>query len=136
MRIAALCLTFLFAASPATAASYMVGTWFGRGQPENKQSMYIDRMRADGSWRGEYRTCIKGKPPADWVQLGRWSLSGDVLSLSVETVNGVLAPRLDTYKMLGHDAHSQKYLSMDRNFPYTPQRVADNYQMPSCQLIS
>jgi hypothetical protein len=136
MRIVALCLTFLFAASPVMAASYMVGTWFGRGQPENKQSMYIDRMRADGSWRGEYRTCIKGKQVEDWVQLGRWSLSGDVLSLSVETVNGVPAPRLDTYKMLSHDAHSQKYLSMDKNFPYAPQRVADNYQMPSCDLVS
>ena len=48
-------------ASPASAASYMVGTWFGHGQPDDKEAMYIDRMRADGSWRGEYRTCIKGK---------------------------------------------------------------------------
>ena len=35
--------------------------------------MYIDRMRADGSWRGEYRTCIKGKP-LDEVQEGHWTL--------------------------------------------------------------
>jgi hypothetical protein len=136
MRAPFVCLIALLAASPASAASYMVGTWFGRGQPGDKQAMYIDRMRADGSWRGEYRTCIKGKKPLDQVQLGRWSLSGDLLSLSVETVNGVAEPRLDTYKMLGHDAHSQKYISMDKNFPYTPQRVPDNYQMPSCQLIS
>jgi hypothetical protein len=135
MRLALVCL-LLLTAQPAWAASYMVGTWFGRGQPEDKQSMYIDRMRADGSWRGEYRTCIKGKPPLDQIQLGRWSLSGDVLSLSIETVNGISEPRLDTYKMLAHDAHSQKYMSMERSFPYTPQRVPDNYQMPSCELVS
>ena len=39
----------------------MVGTWFGHGQPGDTASMYIDRMRADGTWRGEYRTCRKGK---------------------------------------------------------------------------
>jgi hypothetical protein len=136
MRIALACL-FLLAAEPASAASTMVGTWFGRGQPDDKQAMYIDRMRADGTWRGEYRTCIKGKKALDQVQVGRWSLSGDMLSLSIDTVNGVPDPRLDTYKMLAHDDHSQKYISVERNFPYTPQRVPDTYQMPSCrELVS
>ncbi|HYS46215.1 MAG TPA: hypothetical protein VEM35_07235 [Rhizomicrobium sp.] len=122
-------------APPAGAASYMVGTWFGHGQPESKDSMYIDRMRADGSWRGEYRTCLKGKA-SDQVQSGRWSLSGDILSLQVEKVDDVPAPRTDSYKILSHAAQSQKYLSLAWNFPYTPQRVADDFQMPSCELTS
>ena len=67
-------------ASPAYAQSTMVGTWFGQGQPNSKESMYIDRMRPDGSWRGEYRTCIKGKS-SDQIQEGRWSLSGDTLAV-------------------------------------------------------
>ena len=122
-------------ASPASAASYMVGTWFGHGQPEDKDSMYIDRMRADGSWRGEYRTCIKGKA-LDQVQEGHWTLEGDTLSLRVDTVNGMRAPRTDLYKMLAHTGTTQKYLSMAWNFPYTPQREPDDFKMPSCQLIS
>jgi hypothetical protein len=134
MRWLVACLLFLSAA-PAAAASYMEGTWFGYGQPGSKNSMYIDRMRADGSWRGEYRTCGKDKPP-DQVQEGRWKLQGDVLTLGVETVNGLFAPRVDTYKMLAHDAQSQKYLSMAWKFPYTPKRVPDDFQMPSCELTS
>jgi hypothetical protein len=122
-------------ATPASAASYMVGTWFGHGQPEDKESMYIDRMRADGSWRGEYRTCIKGKP-LDQIQEGHWTLSGDTLSLRVDTVNGVRAPRTDLYKMLAHTATTQKYLSLGWNYPYTPEREPDDFKMPSCQLIS
>src|ERR1700691_5721249 len=98
-------------ASPASAASYMVGTWFGHGQPQDKDSMYIDRMRADGSWRGEYHTCIKGKA-LDQLQEGHWMLSGDTLSLQVDTVNGARAPRTDLYKMLAHTATTQKYISM------------------------
>ena len=130
------CAVLCLATQVAAAPSYMVGTWFGHGQPENKDSMYIDRMRADGSWQGEYRTCIKGKTSDDQIQTGRWSLAGDILSLKVNTVNGRPSPRTDTYKMLAHSANSQKYLSMAWNFPYTPGRVADDFQMPSCELIS
>ena len=129
-------LVILLLIAPAQAApSYMVGTWFGHGQPQDKASMYIDRMRADGSWRGEYRTCFKGKA-LDSVQAGRWSLANDMLILKVERVDGQTAPRTDTYKMLSHDAGSQKYLSLGYNFPYTPQRMADDFQMPSCELTS
>jgi hypothetical protein len=127
---------FVLLATPAYAVSDMVGTWFGHGQPESKDSMYIDRMRADGSWRGEYRTCHNGKVGDDQVQSGRWSFAGDILTLKVERVDGVPAPRTDTYRMLSHTARSQKYLSLAWNFPYTPQRVADDFRMPSCELTS
>ena len=133
MRSLALCV-ILLSAAPASAASYMVGTWFGYGQPGSKDSMYIDRMLGDGRWRGEYRTCFKGKPVDDQVQTGHWSLEGDILSLKVDTVNGQARPRTDGYKMLAHSAKSQKYVSLSWNFPYTPDRVADNFQMPSCEL--
>jgi hypothetical protein len=129
-------LAVLLLVSPANAASFMVGTWFGHGQPGDKGAMYIDRMHPDGSWRGEYRTCLKGKPSDEQVQEGHWSLAGDIITLQVETVNGQFAPRTDYYKMLAHDARSQKYISDSWNFTYTPQRVADNFQMPSCELIS
>ena len=112
----------------------MVGTWFGQGQPNSKESMYIDRMRADGSWRGEYRTCIKGKPFDDQVQEGRWVLTDNVLTLKVEMVNGRAAPRTDSYKMIAHTATTQKYISLGWNFPYTPQKMADDFQMPSCPM--
>src|SRR5258708_4193574 len=114
MRAAVAGLFILLLAAPAQAAStppsYMVGTWFGHGQPDDKSSMYIDRMRADGTWRGEYRTCRKGKA-TDQVQAGRWALASDILTLGIETVDGLFAPRTDTYRMLAHDTHAQKYFS-------------------------
>jgi hypothetical protein len=126
----------LLSAAQTQAPSYMIGTWFGHGQPEDKSAMYIDRMRPDGTWRGEYRVCKKGKASDEETQTGRWKLDGDILTLGVESVYGQFWPRTDLYKMLAHDAHSQKYLSIGRKFIYTPQRVADNFQMPSCELTS
>lgn len=130
-------LTVLPAQGQASHAqtSYMIGTWFGRGQPDDRLSMYIDRMHADGSWRGEYRACLYGRP-IDQVQTGRWTLEGDRLLLHVETVDGVRAPRTDVYRMLAHDAHAQKYIALPTGFAYTPMRVEDSYQMPPCDLIS
>jgi hypothetical protein len=119
----------------AQAQSWMVGTWFGHGQPQDKAAMYIDRMRPDGSWQGEYRTCHKGQA-VDQTQTGRWAMNGDILVLRVELVDGVRAPRTDSYKMQAHTPTSQSYLSLGWNFPYTPQRVADDFKMPSCELIS
>ncbi|HEY0266474.1 MAG TPA: hypothetical protein VGC16_06960 [Rhizomicrobium sp.] len=131
----ALALILMLLAAPVHAASYMVGTWFGHGQPDDKGSMYIDRMKPDGSWRGEYRSCAKGKA-LDQVQVGRWSLIGDMLTLEVQTVDGRFAPRADLYKMLSHDTRSQKYVSESWHYTYTPQRVEDGFKMPSCELIS
>ena len=133
--LAAMPAVSVFSAAPAAAQAWMVGTWFGHGQPQDTAAMYIDRMRPGGSWRGEYRTCNKGKA-VDQLQTGRWSVEGDTLILKVETVDGIASPRTDTYKMLAHDAHSQKYLSLAYKFPYTPQRVPDNFRMPSCELTS
>lgn len=126
---------FVLIASPVCAQSTMVGTWFGQGQPNSKESMYIDRMRADGNWRGEYRTCIKGKS-SDQVQEGSWVLKGDTLILKVEMVDGHREARTDSYKMISHTATTQKYVSLGWNFPYTPKKMADDFQMPSCELTS
>ena len=126
----------LMIATPAFAApSYMVGTWFGTGQPHDRSSMYIDRMRPDGSWRGEYRTCHKGKAE-DLVQEGHWKLEGDLLLLTVQTVDTMPMPRIDRYRMISHTATAQKYVELPMNFAYAPGRVPDNYKMPPCDLVS
>lgn len=134
MRRRAACF-LLMLATPAFAASDIAGTWFGTGQPDDRGSMYIDRLRPNGDWRGEYRTCIKGKSQ-DTVQAGHWSLAGDTLSLSVETVNGIIVSRTDIYRMISHDAKTQKYVSLPSNFAYTPKRVPGSFKMPGCDLVS
>jgi hypothetical protein len=135
MRRCAAWLFLMLLMTPAYAASDLAGTWFGTGQPDDRSSMYIDRLRANGDWRGEYRTCVKGKS-LDSIQTGHWSLSGDTLSLSVETVDGMIVSRTDIYRMLSHDAKAQKYVSLPSNFAYAPKRMPDSFKMPGCDLVS
>lgn len=131
-------LAVILLAAPALAdeaAPWMVGTWFGTGQPNDRSSMYIDRMRPDGSWRGEYRTCHKGKAE-DLVQEGSWSVRGNLLVLKVRTVDSFPMPRTDTYRMLQHSDKAQKYIELPMQFSYSPSRMPDGYKMPPCDLVS
>ncbi len=132
MRCLAACL-FLLAAAPAQAAS-LEGTWFGIGQTWDKGGMYIDHMEPGGRFHGEYRLCRNGKA-IDSTQSGAWSLAGDIMVIAITTVDGHPSPRTDRYRMLAHDAQKQDYVYLPLNFPFHARRVADDYRMPSCELV-
>ncbi len=126
----------LLMALPANAAPpWLAGTWFGTGQPGDRSEMFLDTMGANGQFRAHHRWCRKGKP-VDQFQAGTWSLKGDLLTINVATVNGKPSPQSDPYRILSHDAHSQKYVYLPINFAYTSSRVAANFDMPSCELTS
>lgn len=128
-------LALLLAASPAAAADLQVGTWFGHGQPGDKAAMYIDRMNPDGSFRVHHRACRKGKS-YDQVQTGRWTRKGDMMTIRIETVNGAPETRTDTYRIVSESQTAQRYVYLPENFEYNSRRVAPNYEMPRCDLVS
>lgn len=122
-------------ALPAHAASPLVGTWFGYGQPWDKNAMYIDTMRPDGSFHAHHRFCVKGKSQ-DQYEDGVWSIEKNMLTVHVQTVNGQFEPRVDDYKIVSVNAQEEHYVYMALNFPYSAKRVDTRFQMPNCDLVS
>ena len=135
MRRLAICAAFCLLALPAFAAPSLVGTWFGQGQPGDKQSMYLDRLTADGQIHSRFRDCRGGKP-IDSSEDGTWSLSGSTLTIQINFHNGVLMPRTDVYHLDSASAKDFRTTYELLNFPYDERRVADGFEMPSCQLVS
>jgi hypothetical protein len=121
--------------SPACAAPFLVGTWFGTGQPGDKGEMWIARMGADGSFHAQFRSCARGKA-TDLFQTGSWVLNGDMETISVTSVNGVFYLRNDSYKILSHDQNRQTYRYLPTGFVYNSRRVDEKFQMPECEAIS
>jgi len=89
--------------------------------------------------------CFLALTPGDHVVVPKvmyWSLRNWLANfathwgLKVEFVDGRRAPRIDNYKMLAHTATTQKYISLGFNFPYTPKKMVEDFQMPSCELTS
>jgi len=128
-------LLLFLAASSANAAPSLVGTWFGQGQPDSKESMYLDHFLADGRMHSQFRDCIKGKA-YDSSEDGTWSVKGDLLTIKIERHNGSPAPRTDTYRLVSVTAQSFKDVYLPLNFPFDEHRVDDGFTMPSCQLVS
>jgi len=133
MLRAMLALTLL--ASPAAAAPFLVGTWFGVGEPGDKSEMFLARMAPDGSFHALFRACVKGKA-FDETDSGSWSLAGDMEKIHVAIVNGLPAPRDDFYKILWQNGKKQTYRYMATGFVFTSRRVEDGFEMPGCEAIS
>jgi len=140
MRHFLVCAIFFLAAPPALtmyawAAPSLAGTWFGQGQPGDKQSMYLDQLTADGRIHSRFRDCRSGKA-IDSTEDGTWSLSGNTLTIQVNFHNGQLMPRTDIYQLESASAKDFKITYLLINFPYDERRVDERFEMPSCQLTS
>jgi hypothetical protein len=127
-------------AAPAAAArpspdSWPVGVWFGQGQPHDKSEMWIARMAANGEFRVQFRTCRKGKA-TDQFEAGRWVLKDGLETIDIALVNGRPLPRRDQYRILHQDGRVQRYRYLRTGFVFTSRRVADDYAMPRCDLVS
>ena len=133
---AALLLCGLLLATPALAQqNWMVGRWFGYGQPNDKSQMWLGTATADGKFHVLHRQCVLGKAN-DHTNEGTWSMKEDIFTLRIERVDGVAAPRTDVYRVLSHNDASQTYRYEATGFVYKSRKVDGKFQMPPCDLAS
>jgi hypothetical protein len=121
--------------TPSLAAPSLVGTWFGYGQPDSKDSMYLDHFLANGQLHSQFRDCIKGKA-FDSTEDGTWVVSGNILTIKITHHNRIAMPRTDTYRLTSVTAKRFKDVYLPLNFPFDEMRVEDDFKMPGCQLVS
>jgi hypothetical protein len=126
---------FCLVSAPASAAPSLVGTWFGYGQPDSKDSMYLDRFLPNGQLHSQFRDCIKGKP-IDSSEDGDWKVSGNILTIHIALHNGRPAPRTDVYRLTSVTPQGFKDVYIPLNFPFDERRVENGFTMPGCQLVS
>ena len=131
----ALVFIFLLSGFSAEAAPYVVGTWYGQGQPEDRHQMWLEHMLPNGAYDGLYRTCIKGKA-LDVFQTGSWSLDKDWITIRLSTVNGYLSSRTDLYQTLSQGGKKWTYRYPRLGFVYSAERVDDSFKLFSCEAIS
>ena len=134
-RLAALFLLLL--AIPASAAerpSYLVGHWFGQGEPNDRSEMWLGSAGANGDFAVQFRTCRKGKA-SDLFQNGTWWFQDGVEYVQITLSGGRVVFDETPYKILFHDAKHQTY-SMPSGFVFHSSLVDANFQMPPCELVS
>lgn len=128
----------LLLATPALAQpNWMLGNWYGYGQPTDKSSMWLETVMPGGKLRVHHRTCVQGKA-FDEIQEGNWSIKGDVLTLRIDRLDGEVQnlPRTDVYRVLSHSATRQTYRYEATGFVYNSRKVDGKFQLPPCDLSS
>ena len=133
-----LALCGLLLTTPALAQqNWMVGHWFGYGQPHDKSEMWLEESRPDGTIRVLHRGCFRGKA-TDVTDEGTWSLKGDILTVRIDKVDGQALPaiRNDIYRILSHSATRQTYRLERTGFVYNSRKVDGKFQLPPCDLSS
>ena len=136
MRWAAAALILL--AAPALAAerpSYLIGHWFGQGEPNDKSEMWLAHAGANGDFTAQFRACRKGKASDDLVQKGTWWFQDGIEYVQITSSNGQIVFNETPYKILAHDGKHQTY-SMPSGFVFRSSRVDANFRMPPCELVS
>ena len=121
--------------SANAAVPYVVGTWYGQGQPDDRDEMWLEHLLPNGGFDGLYRTCIKGKAQ-DLFQTGSWSLAGDMITIRIATIDGAPNPRTDLYRTLSRTGKKWTYRYLRLGFVYNAERVADNFQLYTCDAVS
>jgi hypothetical protein len=128
-------LVFCLMASPVCAGPPLAGTWFGQGQPDSKESMYLDHLLPGGQLHSQFRNCRKGKA-YDSTEDGSWSVAGNILTIRVALHDGIAMPRTDIYRLESITVREFRDVYLPLNFPYDEHRVDDKFTMPSCELVS
>ena len=114
--------------------SFLVGRWFGQGEPHDKSEMWLATLTADGAIAVEFRTCHKGTA-ADQYEKGSWWFENGIEHVRITWSGGRQTLRETPYRILSHDGKKQTY-SMPNGFVFQSGRVAADFEMPSCETVS
>ena len=128
----------LLLASPSLAQpNWMIGHWYGYGQPHDKSQMWLETVAPGGRLQVIHRTCVQGKAFEE-LQEGRWSLKGNILTVRMERIDGqtLSEVRDDIYRIQSHTATRQTYRLERTGFVYNSRKVDGKFQLPPCDLSS
>ena len=125
---------FTMAAAPGTTANF-VGNWYGVGEPDDPSISYIDAYSADGTFHSEFRKCQRGEVVWHQTETGKWSISGGVLRMISDTIDGKPDRFDNSYRVeltYPNEFHARL---MQPNFLFVEKRIS-KFEFPPCYLGS
>ncbi len=123
--------------------SPIVGIWFGRGEPEDKNEVWLDHVNADGTWMSEFETC-RGKIAQHHVESGTWRMDNGVERDFGQVSDGHPVHFEFDYATVSNNGEiwSYRLAATDPQYPdavgyvFTARRVGADFRLPGCLQIS
>jgi hypothetical protein len=125
---------FLAVLTAAGAAKpSLVGIWLGHGQPGDRGVVYLNEIRANGTFRSQFRKYDEGcRILVDVVETGTWKLTGDVEEMITTVADGRRVRFAETYKIERLTDREQHARQQDNGHLFVETRVA-KFEFPPCR---
>ncbi len=131
-------LSCLMATVPSSAEPSIVGAWFGKGQPYDKDQRWLERYAPDGRFSILSRECVKGVAK-DHIEEGTWTYKNSVQEVVTTSSNGVPRHYVEQYISVVNDGRTRRYRLSQSNrgalylgYVYSATHVADDFDLPGC----
>lgn len=134
-RAAAIVIVLLIATGrPALAAPFfLVGTWYGEGQPSSENVTWVVQFKSDGHWAARFRYCTT--PRHESATSGTWTADKHAWTLVYTFSNGQPMYWEDRYVTLSYDGRKHTYRSTQTGHTFTAVRVPDGSKPPACEIV-
>jgi hypothetical protein len=124
------CALLLAGAAPRPS---LVGIWLGHGQPGDRGVVYLNEIRANGTFRSQFRkydeTC---RIVVDVLETGTWKLAGDIEQMITTIADGKPVRFAETYKIERLTEREQHARQHDNGHLFIETRVA-KFEFPPCR---
>jgi hypothetical protein len=132
--VTALPLAYAAPARPLDGPSLaLVGTWYGIGEPDDPSISYIDSYLPDGTYRAEFRKCVRNEVVWHERHTGRWSLRNGVLQMLTETIEGKPMPYENNYRIEQSSPDEFHARLTDSGFLFIEKRIP-KAEFPPCYV--
>lgn len=133
-RVLAAATAFVLFPAAANAES-IVGNWYGEGQPNDPNYVWIAHFYPGGNYVAQFRVC-HGNAGADDIDKGVWTYAGGINDVVTLEANGHPMYSDDRYDTVSLDAKKFVYKHEATGFVFTARRVDDKFELPSCAAMS
>ena len=131
-RLLSFCFALLFVcAAPSYAADSLVGIWYGKGQPDDPNVIFLDDFHADGTYVSEFRRYDGCKVIWDDVEKGNWTLKDKQVDMITTDINGFAVYYDTLYTLESLSATEQRTLHLETGYLFIETRVK-KFTFPDC----
>ena len=109
-----------------------MGVWLGRGQPSDGNIVYVSEIRADGTFRSEFRRYRGCTVTETSTESGNWTLDGTTQEMTTREVNGRPVTFSNTFTIERLTETEQHARQQKNGHLYVERRIA-RFEFPPCR---
>ena len=129
VALAVALLVLLPGAAPPAAS--LTGIWYGKGQPDDPDIVFVDFFGANGSFIAEFRKYEGCRIVWQQVESGTWTMRGEIQVVRKTSVNGEAIDVEEHYRVESVTPTELRTRHIPTGYAFLERRIA-RFEFPNC----